>query len=66
MREEDVSGVSGVGAVAEGVQFASGKVALSWCSDIQSVTVFDSLADLEAIHGHAGRTVVEWVDPPLD
>ncbi len=63
VRSEDVSGVSGVGSVAEGVLFTSGKAVLGWCSDIASVTVYDSLAELEAIHGHEGRTRIEWLDP---
>ena len=64
VRAQDVSGVSGVGVVGEGVQFSSGKVALSWCSDVHSVTVFDGVRDVEAIHGHEGSTVIEWLDPP--
>ena len=64
VRAQDISGVSGVGVVAEGVQFSSGKVALTWCSDVHSVTVFDGVKDVEAIHGHGGRTLVNWLDPP--
>ena len=64
VRVEDVSGVSGTGVVAEGVVFATGKVVLSWCSDYPSVTVYDSSQDLLAVHGHNGRTQVDWLDPP--
>jgi hypothetical protein len=64
IRAQDVSGVSGVGVVGEGVQFSSGKVALTWHSDVHSVTVFDGVDDVEAIHGHEGRTVIDWLDPP--
>ena len=66
MRDEDVSGVSGVGLVAEGVQFSSGKAALSWCSQYGTVAVFDSVDDIETIHGHEGRTRIEWLDPELE
>ena len=66
IRNEDVSGVSGTGAVAEGVLFATGKVALSWLSDLHSVTVYDSVDDLERIHGHEGRTRIEWIDQEAD
>jgi hypothetical protein len=45
-REEDVSGVSGTGVVAEGVVFSTGKAVLSWCSERRSVTVYDTIADL--------------------
>jgi hypothetical protein len=64
LRIEDVSGVSGTGVVAEGVIFSTGKVVLSWCSEYHSVAVYDSAADLLAIHGHKGRTRVDWLDPP--
>ena len=63
IRREDVSGVSGTGVVAEGVHFSTGKVALSWCSNLHSVTVYDGIEDLERIHGHEGRTSIEWIDP---
>jgi hypothetical protein len=63
IRDEDVSGVSGTGAVAEGVVFSSGKVVLAWCSEYRSVTVYDNVADLERVHGHEGRTRIEWLDP---
>jgi len=63
VRLEDVSGVSGTGVVAEGVAFSTGKVVLSWCSEYRSVTVFDSVSDLERVHGHEGRTRIAWLDP---
>lgn len=63
IRDEDVSGVSGTGIVAEGVIFSTGKVVLSWCSDYRSVTVYDTVSDLETVHGHQGRTRTEWLDP---
>jgi hypothetical protein len=64
VRDEDVSGVSGTGVVAEGVIFSTGKVVLSWCSEYRSVTVYDTLSDLQKVHGHEGRTRIEWLDPP--
>ena len=62
VREEDESGVSGIGIVAEGCQFTEGKCVLAWLTQHKSVAVYDSLQDLEAIHGHGGRTRVVWVD----
>jgi hypothetical protein len=64
IRAEDVSGISGTGVVAEGVLFSTGKVALSWSSEYHSVTVFDTIQDLETVHGHDGRTEVAWLDAP--
>ncbi len=63
LRTEDVSGVSGTGIVAEGIVFSSGKAVLSWCSDYGTVAVYDTLESIEAIHGHEGRTRIEWLDP---
>lgn len=62
VRREDVSGVSGTGVVAEGCVFTNGKVALAWISQYRSVTVFDSLEEVEQIHGHDGRTTIQWVE----
>lgn len=61
-RVEDVSGVSGVGDVAEGVLFSTGKAVLQWITEFKSVAVYDSLDELMRIHGHDGRTVLVWED----
>ncbi len=63
MRHEDVSGVSGTGPVAEGVQFTDGAVALRWYGDYPTTTVWDGIDSVIAIHGHSGATEVEWLDP---
>lgn len=61
-RLEDESGISGTGIVAEGIQFSTGKCAIGWCSDseVNSVAVYNSIDDVRAIHGHDGKTVIEW------
>jgi len=61
VRTEDVSGISGTGIIAEGVQFSSGKCVLAWTTEYQSVAVYDSIEELDAIHGHNGRTHIEWL-----
>ena len=58
-RLEDATGVSGTGIVAEGVIFSNGKCAVSWLTDVSSVAVYDSIEDVQAIHGHDGKTVIE-------
>lgn len=63
-RDVDETGVSGVGVVAEGVEFTDGRVALRWLTETTSTGVYDSLGDVRAIHGHGGRTEVVWVDAP--
>lgn len=60
-RLEDVSGVSGLGVVAEGVEWTCGKVSLCWLGNYQSTEQADSLHVIEATHGHGGKTLIEWV-----
>ena len=64
-RYDDVTGMSGVGVIAYGVQFTNPeKVALQWAVEGKpsSVAVWDSIEDVLAIHGHDGRTDIEWID----
>jgi len=56
VRDHDLSGVSGVGEVAEGVVFSDGTVALLWKSDHASTAFYASVRDVERIHGHNGCT----------
>lgn len=60
-RNVDVSGVSGTGVVAEGVEFEDGKIAICWLGTYHSVEVIDNMHVLEKTHGHDGKTVVVWV-----
>jgi len=40
----------------------NGRAVLGWDTDVNSVAVYDSIEELEEIHGHEGRTRVEFVD----
>lgn len=63
VRRDDVTGLSGVGRVAWIVQFPDGPCVVRWCvSEVRQTAVFASLNDVLAVHGHDGRTVVEWGD----
>ena len=57
-RTEDESGISGTGRVAQGFVFDNGKVAVTWLSEHPSVTVYDTIGEVHAIHGHGGKTEV--------
>lgn len=57
-RDVDESGVSGVGVVAEGVEFSDGTCAMRWLTKVTSVAVYASMDDLLSIHGHGGKTRV--------
>ena len=63
VRHEDVYGASGVGIVAEGVQFWTGQCVMCWLSETSSVTIHPSIDTLQAVHCHGGRSVVVWLDP---
>lgn len=62
VRNEDESGVSGTGTVAQGTEFDDGTCAMRWLTAKASTAVYDSILDLEEIHGHGGKTVIEWID----
>jgi hypothetical protein len=61
-RDEDVSGLSGIGHVAEGVEFWDGTCAMRWRTAIRTTTFYASIQDLNAIHSHEGRTTIKWID----
>ena len=61
-RDEDVTGVSGTGAVAEGVQWSDGKVALHWVTGIGSVIIYDDIDHVHQVHGHDRKTRIVWDD----
>lgn len=68
-RDHDVSGVSGTGIVAEGVEFTDGASVIRWYGDHPSTVVWASVDAAMAIHGHNGSTRLVWLDdadgPPL-
>lgn len=63
VRLYDISGVSGPGVVAEGVEFADGRVCMCWLTrQARSLVIHANIADVEEIHGHNGATVIQWLD----
>lgn len=62
LRVEDVSGVSGTGKVAEGVEFENGMVALSFSSSYPHVNTYVNMRSVEEVHGHQGATKIVFVD----
>ena len=63
VRETDVTGVSGTGIVAEGVEFTDGTVALRWVGKDPTSVVFHDhgIESVEHIHGHDGLTRIEFM-----
>ena len=64
VRHVDYTGVSGIGVVAYGVAFADGQIVLRWCSTHPATSLWSSLNDLLAVHGHGEATSIEWIDAP--
>lgn len=65
VRDEDESGVSGTGLVAEGVEFSSGQVCITWFSHVPAVNIYGSIKVVETLHGHGGKTRIVWDIPSL-
>lgn len=62
VRDVDVSGTSGTGVVAEGVEWSNGWVSVHWLSQLGSLEMCESMKVLMALHGHEGKTKLAWVD----
>lgn len=63
-RDVDISGISGTGVVAEGVEFTDGTCVVRWCPTpgVEPTTVMHpSIANVRTLHGHGGSTRIEWV-----
>lgn len=60
IRLEDISGVSGVGEVVEGVEFTDGQCALSWLGKYHSVEIHPSIKQVMEVHGHNGKTQIKF------
>ena len=63
-RKKDLSGISGVGTVAEGVEFHDGQVVISWFGQFHSINIYPSMEIMLSVHGHGGATEVIY-DPPF-
>ena len=61
-RTEDVSGTSGTGVVAEGCLFSTGFCALTWLTPLSSLAWYHSPEVIIGVHGHDGKTVMEYLD----
>lgn len=61
-RNKDETGVSGTGIVAEGVEFTSGMIAMTWLGLHRCVNIYESIKTVEELHGHEGKTVIVFLD----
>lgn len=61
-RDEDVTGVSGTGTVADGVLWPDGTVSMRWRGARPSIVFWSSILDAMDVHGHDGRTRFVYLD----
>lgn len=65
-RTQDISGVSGTGNVAEGCLFLdTGQVVVHWLGSHGSINIYNSMEDVEYVHGHSGCTKIVFDDPEV-
>ena len=70
VRRVDVTGISGTGVVAEGVEFTDGTVVLRWLPSGRTrpdaprptTVIHDDISSVTALHSHDGKTVVRWAN----
>ncbi len=62
VRDIDESGCSGTGLVAQGLEFDSGRAVMEWLVPPCSINIFDSVEELVSVHGHSGKSRVQFVD----
>ncbi|MEU0675445.1 hypothetical protein ABZ330_21640 [Streptomyces sp. NPDC006172] len=64
-RRKDISGISGLGDVADGVLWPDGTASVRWRGEHPSTVFWDrGRVSVEFIHGHQGATEVVFVDEP--
>ncbi|MGW0012549.1 hypothetical protein ACWDVX_22740 [Streptomyces tendae] len=62
-RRTDVSGISGTGDIADGVQWPDGTASLRWRGPHPKADFCDRGIDTaEFVHGHGGATEIVWLD----
>lgn len=55
-RDADITGASGTGIVADGIEFADGTVTIRWRGDRPSTVTWGHIEDAMHVHGHGGHT----------
>lgn len=62
-RHDDVTGLSGTGDVAWGCVFPDGIAVTRWCvTEVRQTCIWRSIDDVQAVHGHDGKTSMVWLD----
>lgn len=61
-RSTDVTGVSGTGIVADGVEFDDDTVVLHWRGEHPSTVIWPNIGHVEEVNCHGGASTIEWLD----
>ena len=61
-RIKDATGVQATGVVAEGTVFTDGLSVIHWLREPYAMSVYLTLNDVIAVHGHEGRTQLHFID----
>ncbi len=61
-RNQDITGASGTGRVADGVLWPDNTVTVRWRGEHRSTVCWDGIDAVYAIHSHDGATRVVWLD----
>lgn len=62
-RLADISGVSGLGRIAEGCIFSDGTAVVRWLSACASTNIYPNWDAVMQVHGHGGATRIVFDDP---
>ncbi len=62
VRDVDETGCSGTGLVAQGLELDSGRAVMEWLVPPCSINIFGSVEELITVHGHSGKSKVQFID----
>jgi hypothetical protein len=68
VRDEDESGISGTGTVAEVFEASDGTCIVRWLSNMSSTNIYSNFKQVDQIHGHGGKTrlVLVYDETPVE
>jgi hypothetical protein len=62
IRNQEVSDIPNSDVIAEGTVFSDGMSVIRWLREPCSMSVFNTVDDVLAVHGHEGKTQLQFVD----
>lgn len=62
IRETDNTGISGIGIVADGVQFKNGKCVLCWRGKIQTIVIHENIKSVMQLSCSHSKSKIKWLN----